>query len=231
MRPRIKRPLTAPSAVSVALLLVLASCGPVHENVKPTADAGAKVKRLAVVIPEEGEFTVYYERAKATATGAVLFGLIGAAVSSAHNQSLDNKKAEALRTGLTDVSCLGLFRDTLRKTLEDSKRFDDVRVFGKEPDSKERSQFDAVATFRIREWGFRLVERGPTDKVASFIDLEIRMVEPAGDKVLWDEHDTVIGKGKHLLSEFEGDPALCGREVAETAQNAGYKVATTLIYH
>lgn len=218
------------TAAFVALILALASCGPVHQNVKPTADAVGRMKRLAVVVPEEGEFTVYYERAKATATGVFMFGLVGAAVSSAYNQSLDNKKAESLRLGVAGVSCSGLFRDELRKTLVDSKRFDDVRIFDKAPDPKEMSNFDAVATFRIQQWGFRLVERGEMEKVASFIDLEIRMEKSGGGTALWDQHDTVIGKGKYLLSEFEGDPALCQREIAETAVGAGYKMATTLVY-
>lgn len=219
------------STVVVCLFLILASCGPVHQNIKPAGDAVGKITRLAVVVPEQGEFTVFYERGKATATGAVLFGLVGAAISSAHNQSLDGKKAEILRSGIADVSCPGLFREALMKALAESKKFDNLRVFAQNPDPKEVTEFDAVATFRIKQWGFRLVERGEIEKLASFIDLEIRMTGPTGEKPLWDEHETVIGKGKYMLSEFESDPVLCRREITETAESAGYRIANTLIYH
>lgn len=58
------------------------SCGPVHQAVQPTAGDIRSLKRIAVVVPNDGEFVVLLDRATATPAPAILFGLIGAAIAS-----------------------------------------------------------------------------------------------------------------------------------------------------
>jgi hypothetical protein len=55
-------------ALAVAALL-LAACGSIHTTVRPTVNHLAGVQRVAIVMIEDGAFTVVKERAKATATG------------------------------------------------------------------------------------------------------------------------------------------------------------------
>jgi hypothetical protein len=66
-------------------LVAVGACGPVHSTVRPDAGHLTHISAVAVLVVEDGGFTVIKERAKATATGAAFFGLVGAAVSAAAN--------------------------------------------------------------------------------------------------------------------------------------------------
>lgn len=218
-------------AVLVALLCLVPACGPVHTTVRPQAGALAKVTSVAVVVPPDGEFTVYYERAKATATGAVLFGLVGAAVSSSYNSSEDGKIADALRPQLAGFSCHDTFRAAIARVLAESNRFAEVRVLDKEPPEAEKAKYGAIATFRFVSWGVRLVDRTGRERVSSFVDIMASLRKPGADDPLWKENASVIGKGKHVLSDFRDSPEVTRREIVEVVEDAAYRMANNLIYN
>jgi len=218
-------------AVLVALLWLIPACGPVHTTVRPQAGTLAKVKSVAVVVPPDGEFTVYYERAKATATGAVFFGLVGAAVSSSYNTSEDSKIADVLRPQLAGFSCQEVFRAAVARALTESKRFAEVRVLEKEPPEAEKAKYDAIATFKFVGWGVRLVERTSGERVSSFVDIMASLRKAGAADPVWSENTTVIGKGKHALADFRESPDVTRREVAAVVEDAAYRVANTLIYN
>jgi hypothetical protein len=104
----------------------MVSCGPVHQSIQPTADDIRNLKRIAVVIPNDGEFIVLLDRATATPAPAVLFGLVGAAIASAHNASRDTEKMTALNPHLTDFSARATFAETFGQTLNVSGRQNNV---------------------------------------------------------------------------------------------------------
>jgi hypothetical protein len=214
-----------------SLLLLATGCGPVHTTVKPQAGALEKINSVAVVVPADGEFTVYYERAKGTATGAVLFGLVGAAISSSYNSSEDSKIAEALRPQLTDLSCHDTFRTAIARVLGESRKFADVRVLNSEPAGAERAKYDAIATFRFVSWGFRLVDQNNPERVSAFLDLNATLQKAGNETPLWDENVTVIGKETHSLSEFREKPDVTRREMGAVMDDAAYRLANNLIYN
>jgi hypothetical protein len=220
-------------AVLICLLLtfILSSCGPVHQTVKPTSVNIKEINTLAVVVPSDGTFTVFCERAKATGTGAVLFGIVGAAVSSAYNQSEDEKTAKSISANLPAVDGRAIFVAALEKTLKESAKFKNVAFFEKELKQAERSNFDAVATFVFHDWGIRLVERDPAEKMAVFVEVEANLSVTRKQTVIWDEHDVLIGQGRHYIGEYKQDCALLQKEIDELFAEAGQRKAYSLIYN
>lgn len=223
-----KREMGLSCVVFSFLIAFVVSCGPVHKQVR-LYDNINKVKKLAVVVPSEPEFTVIYERAKATAAPAALFGIIGATVASGYNQSQDNAKAKVLVPEPGGLSYRSIFLESLCKTLKDAGRFDEVKVFDKELDSEDISRHDAVVTFNMKYCGVRMANR-ETDQLASFIELEIMMIQTHDNQTLWDEHEVALGKGRHSFYSYKGNKELLQNDLKETAESAGFSMANRLIY-
>lgn len=212
------------------LLLSVSACGPVHTAIRPSAaDIGA-IRKLALVVTDEGSFTVIRERAKATAAPAVLFGLVGAAVASAHNQALDSREAEALAPQLSGFSARSTLRESFVRTLKESGRLTDVHVLEKEPDATESRNYDALIAVRIKDWGLRLPAPTGSEQLAAFVEFQATMVRPTTRETLWDEHDTVLGQGRYGLGAYREDTNLLRRELNEAIEGAGYRMAVHLLY-
>lgn len=211
------------------LIIGLISCGPVHKQILPTVDNIDRIKKLAIFIPNEPDFTVIYDRTKATAAPAVFFGLVGAAVASAHNQSSDNQKAIVIAPHLENFSFRSTFIESLDKTLNNSGRFTEIQVFDKELKSTEAQNYDAIATFRIRNWGLRLANR-ENNQMSAFIELEIKMIQTRENKILWDEHEVVLGKSQNTFDSYKKDKDMTLNDIKETVEDTGFRMANKLIY-
>ena len=212
------------------LVLALGACGPVYQATRPTTGDLNKVRKLAVVIPSEESFTVVYDRAKATATPVMLFDLLGAGVAAAYNQSLDNDKVKALAPHLTAFSCRLSFLESLQKTLTESRRFEEIKVFDKEVPPGEQKKYDAIVTLDIQSWGLRLTAASETDELAGFIEMQTRMVQTQSNRTLWEEHDTLLGHARRAFAAYEHDGELLRSDLRETAESGGSRVANKLLY-
>lgn len=210
------------------LMIIVTACGPVHKSVRPTTENINKIKSLALIVPTEPNFTVIYDRAKATNAAALFFGLLGAAVASAHNEALDNKKAELISSYLDKVSCRSIFLESLHKALNSAGRFTEIKIFDKELESRNIFQ-DAVVTFRIQNWGIRLADR-ERDHMSAFIELEIKMIQTQNNQVLWDEHEVVLGQGRHPFGSYQKNKELLQSDLKVTCEEAGSRMANILIY-
>lgn len=217
-----------PVLLPVVLFFVCA-CGPVNKAVRPTATEMNKVKRLAVCVPGEGPFTVIDERAKATATPVILFGLVGAMVASAHNQQSDSDKAKTLGANLEGISCRPLFIGALKEALTEYNRYTDADLLDTELKPEGMSKYDAVVTFQINSWGLRLVERSQGELMKPFVEVHARMVIPGG-QTLWEEREVFAGSGRNSLSAYQYEKGLLKKDMEEAIKGAGRKMAVALIY-
>lgn len=211
------------------VFLTLAACGPLHTTVRPDTSSLATVKRVAVIVAEDGVFTVINERAKATATGAALFGIIGAVVSSAANQSMDSGEADKARPGIAGFSPARVLRDSFVDTLRSSGRVL-VDTVDSEAGLQTARDHDAVIRLTIKEWGVRLPARAISDRLAAFAEIQARMTAGRGQNVMWDEHEVALGSGRYELAEFQRDAAVLRDQLTETFHGAGYRLANHLIY-
>lgn len=216
--------------VMLALLLFGSGCGPVHTTLQPSAEQLSGVKTVAVVVPSDRSFTVLLDRSKATAGPAIMFGLIGASVASAYNSSLDRDKAKLLTPHLAGFSTRATFVDAFQKAIRESQRPIDATLVEKALSTEEARRYDAVLTLTIQDWGLRLPAASESDRLAGFIEVAARMVMPRGDQILWDEHDTVLGQGRHAFAAYQEDAALLRGELTETIETAGGRLAARLVY-
>ncbi len=210
------------------LMFTIAACGPVHNSIRPTTETMNKIQSLALIVPPAPNFTVIYERAKATNAPAVFFGFIGAAIASGHNESLDNKKAELLSPYLDTFSCRSIFLESLQKTLNWTDRFTEIKVLDKEFESKDVLQ-DALVTLYIPNWGIRLVNREKNEMTA-FVELEIKMIRIEDGEVLWDDRELVMGQRGCPFRSYQKNKELLRNDLNKTCKDAGSRIANMLIY-
>jgi hypothetical protein len=215
--------------ILVHLLILTASCGPVYKTVQLKPDDIGNIKTLAVVIPVDGEFTVVLDRATATATPAFMFGLIGAAVASSHNKSLDNEKVNALAPHLAGFSARTVFIESFRKALTESGQLKETQIFDRHLGGNEAGKYDAIVTLTIKDWGLRLPAQ-TEERLAGFIELEAKMSRTKDNQILWDEHDTILGQRRQYFSEYKDDGSMFRSEIEETVKTAGARAATKIAY-
>ena len=214
--------------VLAAAALSLTACGPIHTTVRPTVSHLTGVQRIAVVVVEDGAFTVVQERAKATATGAILFGVVGAAVASAANHGMDRDETDKMRPALGDFSPTFSLRDAFVDALKSSGRIE-VDVVDSERALQGKSP-DAIIRLTINEWGVRLPSRAISDHLATFAEIQARMTRTSNQEILWDEHEVSLGSGRHDLAAYRLDAGLLRTELTDMLQSAGFRLANLLIY-
>ncbi len=215
-------------AMLAVVFVFLTGCGPVNQAIRPTPAEVGRIQRLAVVIHQEGQFTVIDNRAKATDTAVVLFGLTGALIASAYNQHADSEKAKSFSSQLT-LSCKPLFLESFKNSLIEYNRFTDAVFLDQNPKPEEAGNYDAVVSFEILNWGLRVAERSQGDLLKPFMEIHAQLIDSKGKK-LWDEKDVVVGHGRQSLSSYQSDRELFKKDMEEGMQNAGRKMAVSLIY-
>ena len=73
--------------------VLVSSCTPTTGTRIPLSQAGlAKIKRIGILVKDEGGFSVRVSREKMTGTGAILFGLVGAGVEAGARSSADQRR-------------------------------------------------------------------------------------------------------------------------------------------
>lgn len=212
----------------LSLALLATGCG-AHEPLRPTAAVLNEVRTLAVVVPTDGTFTVIRERAKATATPALLFGVVGAAVAAAHNKSADDRERDKLAAHVTGLSTRTVFIESFRTAVA-AERVRAVTILEAEPDAAALRSYDGVIRLVLHEWGLRLAPAAGAELMAPFVEVRTTMVRTKDAASLWDERDVIVGHGRHELSALQTDHALLRAEIKDTLEKAGLRVATHLLY-
>lgn len=215
-------------AMWLTLALLATGCG-AHEPLRPTTTALTDVRTIAVVVPTDGSFIVIRERAKATATPAVLFGVVGAAVAAAHNKSADDGERDKLAPHVAGLSTRTVFIESFRKAIA-TDRARTVTVLGTEPDAATLRSYDGVLRVVLHEWGFRLAPAAGVERMAPFVEVRTTMVRTKDATSVWDERDVILGPGRHELSALHADHALVRTAITDTLEKAGLRVGTQLLY-
>jgi len=234
-----------PRMVAIVLVdaLLTSACGTTSRQVQPNAADLQTIKRLAVVVTGDDPFRVVAERAEGPgkaakaaavggAVGGVVGGLLGYAIgggfSSDNPESRDKQTARALAVHLNGFSPHRVFADAFARALQDSGRVADVIVLDKDPGSDAR--FDAVAEFRIEEWGIRRAVADDNSRLAGFLKLKARVAKTTNDDPLWREWDTVLGQGRYDLATYRDDGEKLRNELRGVVADAGQRMAMRLLY-
>jgi hypothetical protein len=238
----------AGAAVLAGLMTVTAGCGTSEVARRPSAAQLAGVNRLAVVVEGDSAFEVMVARVKAGmvrpvpvpaggggpggAAAAFIASLAVLAISLGATAWIqgaaaaeDASTAATLRPQIQALSPNAAAVDTFTQALRSGGRFE-VEVFASEPTEEQQRQVDAVVLLRFPTWGFQLLRTS----LVAFVDVDARMVLAGRSESLWEQRETVFGRGRQTLDEIEADPELMRRELRDVLETAGYRLAVELQY-
>jgi hypothetical protein len=230
------------AGVALTALLGPAGCVSTAPPPRPTTGDMAGVRRLAVVVPAPGDLEVYQSRAKgapaagagATIAAAAAFGVVGALVAgatvSAVVKDADDKRTAQVKPHVADFSARARFVKSLVETLRAGGRFEEIEALETPPAGAAAARFDAVATARIGDWGLHLLPNREDEALAGYAEVELRLVIGRQGRVVWDERRAISGPGRRPLGDYVADGELLRRELAETLEMAGERVAGELLY-
>lgn len=167
----------------------------------------------------EDEFTVIDSRMDETATAGVFFGLIGATINSAVNNSEDAAKADPLRSTAAEIDLRSLIESAIRERLTARQAI---------PLSDSPAAATHTLIVKIGEWGLVRRAQHPDTFMRSFLKLDVSIVDARGRVVWRSQREHSIGQLNAELSAFT--PEVLRSEMSAVASRAGQQVANTLIY-
>jgi hypothetical protein len=207
----------------VSLVICIVACAP--KLVKPTTADLNKIKTLAIVVPDESDFTLIEKESIVSGAG----GLVGIIGNIIQRNEMEKKVAPLLQK-LGDFPYRLIFIESFKKMLFENGRLVNIQFFNSELDKKEIKNYDAIIIFLIQSWGIQLLEPVEKRLMATFITLKAEMIRTRDNKTLWYEHDTVLGKGRHSYSEYQNNGELLRKELKEVIEDAGRRMSYTIIY-
>lgn len=188
------------------------------------------IKKISINVEQKREFELIYHRAMTAYGTASLLGAVGYdgdAIAHGIDKSKDKKAAEPMMDAVKDVCCASIFTESL-SPLKESNHFDKVNILPETNQKKNVSDYDATVTFNIDRWGLRLVER-EANKVAAFVELEVKMVKNKDKSTIWNQRQVVIGSRKETVQTFAADSKMLNDELRETIKKAGLQMANNLL--
>jgi hypothetical protein len=182
--------------------------------------ADIPIESLAIqVVQTPSVFTVIDSRMDETGTAAVFFGLIGAAINSADNNSEDRAKAAPLLETAEAIDLDGLIDQALRTRLA-------AAPAGHLNQAPAPASHTLVVT--ITEWGLIRKAQKPDTSMRAFLKLSLSINDASGKPVWGPQRDHSVGQMTADLPAFT--PDVFKTEIETLATRAGVQVANKMIY-
>lgn len=180
--------------------------------------------RVLIDIDGTASFDVLHSRAMSTATGAALFGLIGAGIEEGSRKSSDENLEAELEPHLTDLDCRTAFVGGLVSRLEE-KGFETVVA---ESGTRRRDAYDYVIRIKLRNCGFKMTNTQNREMAAFYyaqygIEKGDEKASKLGDLLM-------TGRTLGSWTEMMSDTERCESEFVKVRQKAGRRIANKLIY-
>ncbi len=210
----------------VIALLFLQACA-THNEVRVAHTKDIPINNLAIVVPEKpGDFELLYDRARSTATGAAMFGLIGAAVSEGYNSSNDSKKESYIAKAVQSQDYNQILRTSLTETFRQDSSIQ-ITHFNSRPEVMGEG-IDAVAYVDVEEYGFSFSNQN-SENLSPYVVLTIK-VESSGGQVIWDNREKFVGESVGYFYELKRDSEIASRSLKELFDEVGSRVSYNIIY-
>lgn len=176
-----------------------------------------EITGMSVALDEsDSNFTVIDARMDETATAAVLFGLVGAAVNSASNASEDKVLTDVYRETAAEIDLASLIKDNLISTINKKQSV---------PLVSEGELASHDLEVEIKDWGMvRISNASPEMRI--FLNLRVIMKE--NGKSIWDTRRHDAGKHEAIFSDFTEE--IFVEQVNRLAQKSGQRIAYEIIY-
>jgi hypothetical protein len=193
-----------------------------------TTDELTGIRKAGVIVETQHPLSVRIARDKMTNTGAILFGLVGAAVEAGYKSSKDVEHEEVVGRGLDfdpTKEHAGAFRDALMGV----NAFPAIEIVQTEDRQALRSQgFDAVFKETIEEWGLRLCLGEDNVRVA--FDVHMQLSSLPKDSILWERDELFIDGPCRPLKEFQDDRELLKASLRSATQTLARKTANEIAF-
>ncbi len=178
------------------------------------------ITSLAVRLSDEdASFEVIDKRMDETATAAVMFGLIGAAVSSAHTAAQDEETAEPLVATAESIDLDGIISQAITERLQARNTV---------PLAASADEASNILLVEIGEWGLVRRAQLPDLNMRAFIKLNISVLDARGRRLFGPQRVHSIGQRTGPMADFT--PETFQAEIETLAARAGQQVANTIIY-
>jgi hypothetical protein len=168
----------------------------------------AKIRNLGVVVRTEHGFSVYYSRDEMTASGAVIGGLLGAAIESGARASADADRTERLKPGLGDFDPQRLVAEQVTQKLQAANLFQKVEII----DSKDvnatsklfkGTDLDGLLIITIHRWGLASCpESRVGEQIQVSFDSNVKMMLLNQSAPAWDRNDFYLDGECHSVNEL-----------------------------
>lgn len=189
-------------------------------QVTEAAEAG----KVLVHLEDDSQFQVLYSRAKSTATGMVVFGLIGYGIEESSRSSDDKEREQQILPYISDSTCRSGFLDSMRSRFEEKNFF---MILDEERD-EDTGDVDYSLFIKIHSCGFKLTN-STSELLSSFYAVTYRVV--AGDAELIEKSDVLLtGRMTAGWAEILANGDLAAEEFFAIRDKAGRRIANQLIY-
>lgn len=203
------------AAIAVAALYLAAG----------TASLAAEPGPVFVTVEGDGNFEVLYSRAKSTATGMVIFGLIGYGVEESSRNEEDNKREGEILQYIPDHDCREAFVAALAERLEE-KGFT-VALAGRDEPPADASFYELRV--KVHACGFKLTNS--TSELLSTFHAVTYSVLVGKDEFMEKSDVLMTGKMSAPWPKILANAELAAEEFKAIREKSGRRVANQLIYH
>ena len=230
---------------AVAVLLVLAVALPGCASSAPPRPAARPfdhVRQLAIVVSGESRFSVLEHRAEPGRTfdEALKWGVlspyqallrpVAELVHKGVNWLLDVDRKTDAAVDLGGIAPRSVVSAAFVQALEASARFDEIRIYAREPLGEDRRRAEAIVRISVPAWGLVRIREGEPDLVSAFADARAEMVAPAIGVVIWEATEDVTDPERLPMKSFTGDRDFTRQQLIDVLQRAGQRLASELLY-
>lgn len=192
------------------------------------AEAMSSTRRIAVEIPDPGEFETPLSRGQGTALSAAAAGMLVATVIESMNDKRDDEQAERVAAHLESADCRAPLEAAFREALIGSRRFQ-ANVSHQAYDDPDLGGYDALVRIEIEACGFRMID-SERQLLSAFVDLTLRVKTRNTRSTGWSSRQSFAGNARAFLYELESDPELVRSEFQQVLRAAGLRLASELLY-
>lgn len=189
-----------------------------------------KIKTIGIIVKKEEDFSVRLSREKTTATGAVLFGLIGAAVEAGARSSADIQREEKFKPLVGDYDPQKLMDERLHHYLQLAKVFNTV-ISIDDPDHKvlKGKELDGILEVTLKEWGLRLcLNPGSQEQVQVGVSVHGRMFLLEDGSSVWERDELYLNGECHPVENFRSHEGLLKDGLSRTIDNLSGKIVNEI---
>jgi len=214
----------------VAIAATLISCASTTGTKTTLTSADlSKITKTGILVESKHPLSVRIAREQMTNTGAILFGLVGAAVEAGYKSSKDSGYEEEIGRVLGDFDPVKDSAAAFREKFLAGKVFPIVEVVQTENARGLKEQgFDAVFKETIEEWGLRLCSGEENVQVG--FDIHAQLVSLQNDSTIWERDELFMEGPCRPLSDFRSDRELLRSSLKRATETLAGRIANEISF-